>query len=96
MKKQFRKGWKWYVYVIECEDGLYYTGMTWCIENRVDQHLQGYGSRFTRKHGVNKLRYVEEFDNFEETREAEKILKDYSREKKEALFNCEVDLKKRK
>ncbi len=42
--------WKWFVYIIECEDGLYYTGLTWNIDNRIEQHFVHQGSKFTKKH----------------------------------------------
>lgn len=82
-----RKQWKWYVYIIECSDGLYYTGMTWHVDKRLDQHNLGNGSKFTSKHGFKEICYVEEFTNIFEAREREKQLKDFSRKKKEALFN---------
>ena len=89
---QYKKQWKWYVYVIECLNDMYYTGMTWNISNRIEQHCQGQDAAFTRKYGVKKLKYVAEFDDFNEAREAERIMKDYSRKKKETLFNCNIDL----
>ena len=42
--------WKWFVYIIECKDGLYYTGLTWNIDNRIEQHFVHQGSKFTKKH----------------------------------------------
>ncbi|MGI6370929.1 MAG: GIY-YIG nuclease family protein [Patescibacteria group bacterium] len=78
--------WKWYVYIIECKDHLYYTGMTYSIEKRMDQHFFGKGSRFTARHGYGKLRYFEEFDNIYDARERERQIKDYSRKKKEKLW----------
>lgn len=81
-----RKQWKWYVYIAECLDGLYYTGLTWNIEERMEQHRSGKGSRFTEKHGFKKLVYIEEFTDLIEARNREKQVKDFSRIKKEALF----------
>jgi putative endonuclease len=78
--------WKWYVYVIECSDGLYYTGMTWNIEQRLEQHRLGQGSKFTARHGFKALVYVEEFDDIYEARMREVQVKDFSRKKKELLF----------
>jgi predicted GIY-YIG superfamily endonuclease len=78
--------WKWFVYIVECLDGLYYTGMTWNIEERMEQHKSGKGSRFTGKHGFKRLCYVEEFKDILQAREREKQLKDFSRKKKELLF----------
>lgn len=80
------KKWKWYVYILECSDGLYYTGMTWDVEKRMEQHSIGKGSVFTSKHGLKRLCYVEEFGNIQIAREREHQLKDFSRMKKELLF----------
>ena len=80
------KTWKWYVYIIECADGLYYTGMTWDPAIRYDQHLSGLGSKFTAKHRVKKLAYLEEHEDFEVARLREKQIKDWSRSKKEKLI----------
>ena len=33
--------WKWYVYILELKNGLYYTGMTWNPSIRFDQHKAG-------------------------------------------------------
>ena len=77
---------QWYVYIIECLDGFYYTGMSWNMEIRASQHAQGKGSKFTNKHGFKAVRYVEEFTNIEEARKREVQLKDFSRKKKESLF----------
>ena len=80
------KQWKWFIYIIECKDGLYYTGLTWNLENRIEQHSSGKGSKFTSKHGFKKLCYFEEFTNLDEARTREKQLKDFSRIKKESLW----------
>ena len=80
------KRWKWYVYILECLDGFYYTGITWNLDLRMEQHKSGIGSNFTKKHGFKKLRYFEEFFDLIQAREREKQLKDFSRKKKEALF----------
>lgn len=82
MKRQ----WQWYVYILECQDGFYYTGMTWDIAQRMEEHLSGKGSKFTARHGVRSLRYVEAFSDLEEARLRERQLKDFSRKKKEALW----------
>jgi len=80
------KSWKWFVYIIECHDGMYYTGMTYDIDRRMEQHAIGKGSYFTHVHGFKRLCHVEEFSNILEAREREHQLKDFSRKKKEALW----------
>ncbi|HEX7041712.1 MAG TPA: GIY-YIG nuclease family protein [Patescibacteria group bacterium] len=63
--------WKWYVYIIECMDGSYYTGKTWDPKIRYDQHVSGLGGRYTKEHGVKKMVYVEEHDDSEIARKRE-------------------------
>lgn len=74
------------MYVIECQDGFYYTGLTWNIEQRMEQHKSGLGSKFTGKHGFKQVAYTEEFADLIEARNREHQIKDFSRKKKEALF----------
>ncbi len=81
------KQWKWYVYIVECSDGFYYTGLTWNLDERMEQHKSGKGSKFTGKHGFKQLVYFEELHDLIEARNREHQVKDFSRKKKEALFN---------
>lgn len=81
--------WKWYVYILECLDGSYYTGRTWNVGNRGDQHISKLGSEYTKKHGIKRLAYCEEFENFEEASLREKQIKGWTREKKEKLIKGE-------
>lgn len=79
--------WTWWVYVIECSDGLYYTGLTWNLESRLEQHQSGRGSAFTKRHGFKRLCHAEEYPHFEDALRREVQVKDFSRQKKEALWN---------
>ena len=85
MKQQ----WKWYVYIIECRDGTYYTGITWKPDLRWVQHLSGLGSQYTAKHGVKKLTHLEEYEDLEQARRREKQIKDWSQAKKRKLISGE-------
>lgn len=40
----------WHIYLIECVDGSYYTGVTTDVERRFAQHVSGDGARYTRSH----------------------------------------------
>ncbi len=82
-----KKEKSWFVYIILCNDDLYYVGLTNDISKRFDQHLSGLGSKFTAKHGVKKLIYTEEYDDFDCARYREKEIKDWSRIKKEKLIS---------
>lgn len=78
--------WKWYVYILECLDGSYYTGMTWKPDLRLEQHISGLGGKYTAKHGVRRIAYLEEYENLEEARLREKQIQGWTREKKEKLI----------
>lgn len=78
--------WKWFVYIIECLDASYYVGRTWRVDLRFDQHISGLGGKYTAKHGVKRLAYVEEYENFEEACLREAQLKRWTKEKKEKLI----------
>jgi putative endonuclease len=81
--------WRWYVYIIECEDGTYYTGMTWNMPNRWEQHLSLMGSKYTAKHKPKKVVYVEEHEELDTARYREKQIKDWSQAKKRKLISGE-------
>ena len=81
--------WKWYVYILECEDKSYYTGMTWKPDNRWTQHLSGTGSKYTGRHKPIRVAYLEEYENLEQARRREKQIKSWSRTKKEKLIRGE-------
>ncbi len=79
--------WRWYVYIIKCLDNTYYTGLTWNIPNRIEQHISKLGSKYTNKHGFDKLVYFEEHTDLETARLREKQIKDWSQNKKRKLIN---------
>ena len=80
------KPWRWYVYIIECNDGTYYTGRTWNVSIRYEQHLSGLGSAYTAIHGVKKLVYYEEHTDYQNACEREKQIKNWSQEKKKRIL----------
>lgn len=79
--------WKWFVYILELKNDQFYTGLTWNISERLEQHLAGKGSRYTAKYGVRKLVYVEEHQNLEAARMRELQIKDFSQKKKKELIS---------
>ncbi len=38
----------WWVYVLACADGTYYTGITTDVARRLGEHAAGRGARYTR------------------------------------------------
>jgi putative endonuclease len=45
----------YYVYLLECKDGSYYTGITNDLEKRMKTHANGKGSTYVRAKGFDKL-----------------------------------------
>ena len=82
---------KGYMYILKCANGNYYTGSTNDLEKRLEQHQNGEGSNFTKKHLPVKLVYFEEFQRIDDAFYREKHLQGWSRKKKEALINGQIE-----
>ncbi|MES2543808.1 MAG: GIY-YIG nuclease family protein [Bacteroidota bacterium] len=82
------KGW---IYILECSDGTYYTGSTNNLELRLEQHQNGLGSNHTKKHLPVILLYFEEFDRIDKAFYREKQIQGWSRKKKEALMESNLN-----
>ena len=75
-----------WVYMLRCADGSYYTGHTDNLEKRVAEHQTGevFGYTSTRRPVV--LVYREVFKTREEALICERRIKGWSRRKKEAMM----------
>ncbi|MEC8109708.1 MAG: GIY-YIG nuclease family protein [Pseudomonadota bacterium] len=49
----------WHVYIIECNDGSFYTGITNDLDKRIIAHNSGYASKYTSSRRPVRLRYIE-------------------------------------
>ena len=47
------------VYILECSDGSYYTGITKNLSRRINQHQAGRGAKYTKGRTPIKLIYHE-------------------------------------
>ena len=79
------------MYILECSNGSYYTGSTINLERRIQQHQSGEGANHTKKYLPVRLIYFEEFKRIDEAFFREKQVQNWSRKKKEALINGELD-----
>lgn len=78
----------YYVYIVQCSDKTYYTGITIDIKNRLRQHngeIAG-GAFYTRNKRPVKLKYTEEYKTHLEASRREIAIKKLSRAKKEKLI----------
>lgn len=51
----------WFVYILECLDGSFYTGITNNLEKRMKIHKEGRGSKYVKRKGFSKLIISKEF-----------------------------------
>ncbi|MEO7365296.1 MAG: GIY-YIG nuclease family protein [Sphingomicrobium sp.] len=75
-----------WVYILRCSDGRYYTGQTDNLEHRIAQHEVGGYCDFTSRRRPVTLMWSETFLTRLEALEAEHRIKPWSRAKKEALI----------
>jgi putative endonuclease len=48
MNENLRQHQAWFVYLLECKDGSFYTGITNNLEKRIKTHNLGLGAKYTR------------------------------------------------
>jgi putative endonuclease len=75
----------YYVYMILCDDGSFYTGYTRSVDSRMRLHIIGKGARYTRIHKPRKLVYTEEFGSRAEAMRRERRLKVLGHDEKRRL-----------
>lgn len=75
-----------WVYILRCNDGSYYTGHTDNLEHRIAQHQSGECGGYTAAHLPVELIWSQECFTREEALSAERQIKGWSRKKKEAMM----------
>ena len=75
------------LYIIECNDGSFYTGVTNDIERRLGEHNAGKASKYTRTRLPVKLRYTENCADRAAALARECQVKKLSRKKKERMVS---------
>ena len=83
----------YYVYIVQCCDNSYYTGVTNDVERRILEHNFGeIKTAYTFRRRPVKLVWFEYYNDINQAIEKEKQIKGWSRNKKEALINDDFDL----
>lgn len=72
----------WHVYLLECSDGTYYTGITNNISKRISLHNSGKASRYTRGRLPVKLIASKKMNSKGDALSEEYRIKQLSRRKK--------------
>jgi type I restriction enzyme S subunit len=65
----------WYVYVLLCDNGSYYKGLSHNLRKRYIQHSNGKGAQHTKKHKPIAVVYYEECLSEKEAVQREKYMK---------------------
>lgn len=84
---------QYFVYLLKCNDGNYYTGVTNDVSRRLAEHQSGDEPKsYTFKRRPVKLVFFAEFSNIDYAIEKEKQIKKWSKAKKEALIEGKFEL----
>lgn len=76
----------WYVYILKCNDGTLYTGITNNLDKRVSSHNKGTGAKYTKTRLPVEVVYHEEATDRSEASKREHQIKKLSRLAKENLI----------
>ena len=82
----------WVYIVTNRPHGTLYIGVTGSLKRRIWQHRQGEIEGFTRRYGLKRLVYFEEFRDVHNAIARESALKGWRRERKVALIEAENPL----
>ncbi|GGG36136.1 GIY-YIG nuclease family protein [Christiangramia forsetii] len=82
----------YYVYILQCFDDSYYTGITNNLNRRISEHKNGLDSKcYTFKRRPLELKFSQEFNDVLQAIYFEKQIKGWTRAKKQALINGDFD-----
>ncbi len=76
----------WVLYLLECQNGSYYAGITTNLERRFAEHVFGIGARYTRANPPLRVVAAKEFADRSSASRAEAALKKLPRSAKVGFF----------
>lgn len=85
MKQEQKRNKNFSLYILECKDGTYYTGIATDVKARFELHKAGKGAKYTRSRGVRKVVYTESGLTRSEALKREAAIKKLSRTEKKVL-----------
>jgi putative endonuclease len=95
--KSFRKAIKregrFFVYIVQCRDGTYYTGYTKDLENRIALHKSGKGAKYVKYKLPAELVYAKEYRYYKSALNEERRIKQLKREQKSELVRIYAENK---
>tara|TARA_R110000824_G_scaffold133608_3_gene296412 strand:- start:2333 stop:2581 length:249 start_codon:yes stop_codon:yes gene_type:complete len=79
---------KWFLYVVQCSDGTYYTGVTTNVERRVNEHNNSKrAAKYTKVRRPVKVIYSLVYESRSSAQKAEYRFKQLTRKQKEEIIN---------
>jgi len=79
-----------YVYILLCDNGSYYTGYSNNPSSRFIQHVKGRGARYTRMHKPSGIAYLQRLDTRRDAMRREREIKTLTHEKKRELIQSTI------
>lgn len=76
----------YYLYLILYEDGSIYTGVTNDVNRRFQEHREGKGGQYTKKHKPLRLLGCERFYTKQDALKRERQIKGWRKDKKMAII----------
>ena len=75
-----------YTYILECNDGSYYTGWTTDLQARFQKHCEGLGAKYTKSHPPLRIAYYEVYEDKKEALKREREIKKLNHKEKADLI----------
>ncbi|MCK4649967.1 GIY-YIG nuclease family protein [Candidatus Pacearchaeota archaeon] len=82
----------WFVYILECQDGSFYTGVTNDLDRRMKIHAEGKGSKYVRNKKFKKLLRTKQCESKSDAQKAECHIKTLYKWDKLNWFNSKAKL----
>jgi putative endonuclease len=77
-----RKHKPYFVYMLLCDDGSYYTGYTSNVLSRFERHRKGHGARYTKMRQPKRVVYLQRFATRRAAMRRERQMKKLSHDQK--------------
>jgi len=85
LRKKIKRRGQWFVYIVMCRNGTYYTGYTNDLGKRITVHNSNKGAKYLRGKGPVTLVYKKEYVNLRCALKKENEIKNLTRKQKEKL-----------
>jgi putative endonuclease len=86
VNRRIQRAGKYFVYILQCSNGTYYTGYTNNLQNRIKEHNSGNGAKYLRGKLPVKLVYAKEYRYYKNALRAERRVKKLTRAQKLKLI----------